>query len=162
MTTVAVNRSGGFRRFWNRVWTYLSKPQNAILLILGIILTVTTIYPLLTIARDTVAVHPGSIDNLPDAQGSKFEAFGTTLTTYNWSNLFTESISTRIGRQRVTQSVASVYLWSPLLNSVLVSVFACFGAFFSISALSFIATTRDLILILAAPKLDTSSILRSV
>ena len=144
MTTVAVNRSGGFRRFWNRVWTYLSKPQNAILLILGIILTVTTIYPLLTIARDTVAVHPGSIDNLPDAQASKFEAFGTTLTTYNWSNLFTESISTRIGRQRVTQSVASVYLWSPLLNSVLVSIFACFGAILYGGVFAYLVTRTNL------------------
>ena len=144
MTTVAVNRSGGFRRFWNKVWTYLSKPQNAILLILGIILTVTTIYPLLTIARDTVAVHPGSIDNLPDAQASKFEAFGTTLTTYNWSNLFTESISTRIGRQRVTQSVASVYLWSPLLNSVLVSIFACFGAILYGGVFAYLVTRTNL------------------
>ena len=144
MTTVAVNRSGGFRRFWNRVWTYLSKPQNAILLILGIILTVTTIYPLLTIARDTVAVHPGSIDNLPDAQGAKFEAFGTTLTTYNWSNLFTESITTRIGRQRVTQSVASVYLWSPLLNSVLVSIFACFGAILYGGVFAYLVTRTNL------------------
>ncbi|MBR0268047.1 MAG: iron ABC transporter permease [Clostridia bacterium] len=144
MTTVAVNRSGGFRRFWNKVWTYLSKPQNAILLILGIILTVTTIYPLLTIARDTVVVHPGSIDNLPDAQGSKFEAFGTTLTTYNWSNLFTESITTRVGRQRVTQSVASVYLWSPLLNSVLVSIFACFGAILYGGVFAYLVTRTNL------------------
>lgn len=144
MTTVAVNRSGGFRRFWNKVWTYLSKPQNAILLILGIILTVTTIYPLLTIARDTVVVHPGSIDNLPDAQGSKFEAFGTTLTTYNWSNLFTETITTRVGRQRVTQSVASVYLWSPLLNSVLVSVFACFGAILYGGVFAYLVTRTNL------------------
>ena len=144
MTTVAVNRSGGFRRFWNKVWTYLSKPQNAILLILGIILTVTTIYPLLTIARDTVVVHPGSIDNLPDAQGSKFEAFGTTLTTYNWSNLFTETITTRVGRQRVTQSVASVYLWSPLLNSVLVSIFACFGAILYGGVFAYLVTRTNL------------------
>ena len=144
MTTVAVNRSGGFRRFWNKVWTYLSKPQNAILLILGIILTVTTIYPLLTIARDTVAVHPGSIDNLPDAEGSKFTAFGSTLTTYNWTNLFTESISTRIGRQRVTQSVASIYLWTPLLNSVLVSIFACFGAILYGGVFAYLVTRTNL------------------
>ncbi len=144
MTTVAANPSGSFRRFWNKVWTYLSKPQNAILLVLGIVLTITTVYPMITIARDTVAIHPGSVDNLPDAAGSKFDAMGETLTTYNWSNLFTDTISTRVGRQRVVQSVASIYLWTPLLNSVLISVFACFGAILYGGVFAYLVTRTNL------------------
>ena len=144
MTTVAANPSGSFRRFWNKVWTYLSKPQNAILLVLGIVLTITTVYPMITIARDTVAIHPGSVDNLPDAEGSKFDAMGETLTTYNWSNLFTDTISTRVGRQRVVQSVASIYLWTPLLNSVLISVFACFGAILYGGVFAYLVTRTNL------------------
>lgn len=47
---------------WNRFITYIRKPQNAILLVLGILLTITTIAPMISIAVDTVAVHVGSVD----------------------------------------------------------------------------------------------------
>ena len=50
MTTVAASRPGGFNRTWNRFKTYISKPQNAILLMLGIILTITTVAPTGTMA----------------------------------------------------------------------------------------------------------------
>ena len=56
MTTAAAPRAGSFRRTWNRFRTYITKPQNAILLALGIILTITTIYPMITIVRDTVRI----------------------------------------------------------------------------------------------------------
>ena len=129
MTTLAVNsRTGDFKRNWNKFRTYITKPQNAILLFLGILLTITTIYPMVTILRDTVMVHPGSIDSQEAAVSSQTQAFGTTLTSYNWTNLFTDSITTRVGRERVTRSVASIYLWTPLMNSILISIFACFEA----------------------------------
>ncbi|MBQ3585599.1 MAG: hypothetical protein II964_02670, partial [Synergistaceae bacterium] len=116
------NKIGKFRRTWNRFRTYIAKPQNAILLALGIILTVTTIFPMYTIVRDTVRLHPGSIDSQASAVDSQTEVLGTTLTSYNWENLFTAKITTRVGRERVTRSVASIYLWTPLLNSVLISI----------------------------------------
>ena len=125
MTTLAVNRAGTCKKVWNRFRTYITKPQNAILLFLGILLTITTIYPMVTILRDTVLVHPGSIDSQENALSSQSEVLGTTVSSYNWSNLFTDTITTRVGRERVTKSVASIYLWTPLLNSVLISIFAC-------------------------------------
>ena len=92
----------------NRVLTYLSKPQNAILLALGIVLTFSTIAPMISILVDTVSVHVGSVD-------SHYTGLTEGYTLYNWIDLFT-------GR------LARVNLWTPLLNSVLLSVFSCVGA----------------------------------
>ena len=92
----------------NRVLTYLSKPQNAILLALGIVLTFSTVAPMISILRDTVTVHVGSVD-------SHYTGLTEGYTFYNWIDLFT-------GR------LAKVNLWTPLLNSVLLSVFSCVGA----------------------------------
>ena len=144
MTTAAVPKASNFRRTWNRVRTYITKPQNAILLALGIILTITTIYPMITIVRDTVRLHPGSIDTQEKALESQFEAVGSTLTTYNWKNLFTDSITSRVGRERVTQSVASIYLWTPLMNSILISIFACFGAILYGGVFAYLVTRTNL------------------
>jgi len=74
MTTAAVQKASSFRRAWNRFRTYITKPQNAILLALGIILTITTIFPMFTIVRDTVRLHPGSIDTQEKALDSQVEA----------------------------------------------------------------------------------------
>ena len=144
MTTVAASRPGGFNRTWNRFKTYISKPQNAILLILGIILTITTIYPMVTIVRDTVRIHPGSIDTQEEAIESQTEGMGSTVTNYTGTNLFTDKITTRVGRERVTQSVASIYLWTPLLNSILVSIFACFGAILYGGVFAYLVTRTNL------------------
>lgn len=98
----------GARVRLNRLRTYLSKPQNAILLALGIILTFSTIAPMISIALDTVTVHVGSVD-------AHYTGLTEGYTFYNWIDLFTGKL-------------AKVNLWTPLLNSVLLSVFSCVGA----------------------------------
>ena len=92
----------------NQLKTYLSKPQNAILLALGIVLTFSTIAPMISILVDTVTVHPGSVD-------SHYTGLQEGYTFYNWIDLFT-------GR------MARINLWTPLLNTVILSVLSCFGA----------------------------------
>ncbi|MBQ7826526.1 MAG: iron ABC transporter permease [Clostridia bacterium] len=92
----------------NQLKTYLSKPQNAILLALGIVLTFSTIAPMISILVDTVTVHPGSVD-------SHYTGLEEGYTFYNWIDLFT-------GR------MARINLWTPLLNTVILSVLSCFGA----------------------------------
>ena len=144
MSAIASPKPSNFSKRMNKAWTYLSKPQNMILLILGIVLTVTTIFPMVTILKDTVALHPGSIDAGENAADSKIEVVGETLTTYNWTNLFSDKITTRVGRERITKSVASIYLWTPLLNSVLISIFACFGAIFYGGIFAYLVTRTNL------------------
>ena len=76
MSTIAAPRQSSFRRKLNGFQTYISKPQNAILLALGIILTITTVFPMITIVRDTVSIHPGSVDADAKAQDAQVEVLG--------------------------------------------------------------------------------------
>ena len=100
----------------NKVKTFFSKPHNVILLLMGIVLTVTTVAPIVAIVQDTFKIHPGTIDAyLSD------KAQGYTLV--NYIDLFTSSL-------------AKTNLWTPLLNTVLLSVGACvvsilFGGLFA-------------------------------
>ncbi len=144
MSVIPAKRPDAFHRKLNKVLTYLSKPQNTILLVLGIVLTFSTIFPMVTILQDTVKIHPGSIDTNTAAQDSQVDVLGGTYTTYNWTNLFTDTITTRVGRERITRSVASIYLWTPLLNSVLISIFACFGAILYGGIFAYLVTRTNL------------------
>ena len=80
MSTIASPRQSSFKKKLNGFRTYISKPQNAILLALGIILTITTIFPMVTIIRDTVSIHPGSIDAESKAEDAQVEVLGETYT----------------------------------------------------------------------------------
>ena len=46
----------------NKVKTFFSKPHNVILLLMGIVLTITTVAPIVAIVQDTFKIHPGTID----------------------------------------------------------------------------------------------------
>ena len=99
---------GGMKVRLNHLKTTLSKPENFILLILGIVLTFSTIAPMVSIGLDTVTVHVGSVD-------SHYTGLTEGYTLYNWKDLFTGKLS-------------KINLWTPLLNSVLLSVFSCVGS----------------------------------
>jgi len=106
-----------------RAKSYLNKPHNILLLILGVVLTVTTIAPLFTILIDTITVHPGSKD---DILGT-----GTGFTLFNWTNLFGSMIS-------------KVYFWTPLLNTVMMAAGACLGAIIYGGIFGYLVTRTNL------------------
>lgn len=112
-------------RVWlNKLKTTFSKPQNAILLALGILLTFSTVAPLISIALDTVTVHIGSVD-------SHYTGLKEGYTLYNWVDLFTGKL-------------AKTNLWTPLLNSVLLSVFSCLGAIFYGGLFAYLVTRTNM------------------
>ena len=112
-------------RVWlNKLKTTFSKPQNAILLALGILLTFSTVAPMISIALDTVTVHIGSVD-------SHYTGRKEGYTLYNWVDLFTGKL-------------AKTNLWTPLLNSVLLSVFSCFGAIFYGGLFAYLVTRTNM------------------
>lgn len=115
---------------WNRFKTWISKPQNAILLALGIILTLTTVLPMVTILKDTVTVHPGTKDarNIEEGQ---------TLTAFNWTDLFAPATNT-------AKKLAQKNLWTPLGNSVLLSILACIGAIVYGGIFAYLVTRTNL------------------
>lgn len=112
-------------RVWlNKLKTTFSKPQNAILLALGILLTFSTVAPMVSIALDTVTVHIGSVD-------SHYTGLKEGYTLYNWVDLFTGKL-------------AQTNLWTPLLNSVMLSVFSCFGAIFYGGLFAYLVTRTNM------------------
>ena len=117
-------KTSGTRVWLNKLKTTFSKPQNAILLALGILLTFSTIAPMISIALDTVTVHVGSVD-------SHYTGLTEGYTFYNWVDLFTGKL-------------AKTNLWTPLLNSVLLSVFSCFGAIFYGGLFAYLVTRTNM------------------
>ncbi len=110
--------------FINRLKTFLSKPQNVILLLLGVVLTVTTIAPIAAIVRDTFAIHPGTIDEHITGRASGYSLV-------NYVDLFTSKL-------------AKTNLWTPLLNTVLLSVLSCVFAIAMGGSFAFLITRTNM------------------
>ena len=90
---------------FNRFITFLSKPYNVILLLMGIVFTISTIAPIMAIVKDTLTIHPGTIDA---HLTGKTEGY----TIINYIDLF-------------TSKMAKKNLWEPLWNTVKLSVGSC-------------------------------------
>ena len=108
----------------NRLKTYLSKPHNVILLLLGIVVTVTTVAPIVAIVGDTVTIHPGTIDSHLTRQASGY-------TLVNYIDLFTSRL-------------AKTNLWTPLINTLLMSVGACVVSIIFGGIMAFLVTRTNL------------------
>lgn len=98
-------RANRFGIAWNKVKTFFSKPYNVILLLMGIVVTVTTISPIVAIIEDTFKIHPGTIDAHLTGQISGY-------TLVNYIDLFTSNL-------------AKTNLWIPLLNTLYLAVGTC-------------------------------------
>ena len=101
----------------NKVKTFFSKPHNVILLLMGIVLTITTVAPIIAIVQDTFKIHPGTIDAYLAGPSQRY-------TLVNYTDL-------------CTSPLAKANLWTPLLNTVLLSVGSCivailFGGVFAV------------------------------
>ena len=99
--------------FLNKVKTFFSKPHNVILVLMGIVLTVTTVAPIIAIVEDTFKIHPGTIDAHLTGQAAGY-------TVVNYIDLFTSRL-------------AKTNLWMPLLNTVLLAVAIAVGMLFPTS-----------------------------
>ena len=100
----------------NSIKTYLSKPQNVILILTGILVTFTTIAPIVAIIRDTFTIHLGTIDQYLSGKASGF-------TLANYTDLFTSRL-------------AKANLWTPLINTTWLAIGSCsfailFGGIFA-------------------------------
>ncbi len=116
MNQSSAPRSSRFRVGWNKVKTFFSKPYNVILLLMGIVVTITTIAPIVAIVEDTFKIHPGTIDAYLTGQASGY-------TLVNYIDLFTSNL-------------AKTNLWNPLLNTIYLAVGTCavsilFGGMFA-------------------------------
>ena len=108
----------------NKVKTFFSKPHNVILLLMGIVLTITTVAPIIAIVQDTFKIHPGTID-------AYLAGTSQGYTLVNYTDLFTSPL-------------AKANLWTPLLNTVLLSVGSCIVAILSGGVFAFLITRTNL------------------
>ena len=108
----------------NRIRTFLSKPYNVILLVMGIVLTITTIAPIVAIIQDTIAVHPGTRDAILSGKQSGY-------TLVNYVDLFTS----RLARKN---------LWIPLWNTVVMSAGACLVSILYGGIVAFLVTRTNM------------------
>ena len=108
----------------NKVKTFFSKPHNVILLLMGIVLTITTVAPIVAIVQDTFKIHPGTIDAHLTGQVS-----GYTLVNYI---------------DLCTSPLAKINLWTPLWNTVLLSVGSCIVAILFGGIFAFLITRTNL------------------
>ena len=109
---------------WNKIKTFFSKPHNVILLLLGIVLTFTTVAPIVAIVEDTFKIHAGTIDAHLTGQASGY-------TTVNYTDLF-------------TSRMAKTNLWTPLLNTVLLAVGTCLVSILYGGLFAFLITRTNL------------------
>ena len=110
--------------FFNKVKTFFSKPHNVILVLMGIVLTVTTVAPIIAIVEDTFKIHPGTIDAHLTGQAAGY-------TVVNYIDLFTSRL-------------AKTNLWTPLLNTVLLAVGTCVVSILFGGVFAFLITRTNL------------------
>ena len=109
---------------WNRLRTFLSKPHNVILLLMGIVVTITTIAPIVAIVEDTFKIHPGTIDAHLTGQTAGY-------TLVNYIDLFTSTL-------------AKTNLWTPLLNTIYLAVGTCVVSILFGGVFAFLVTRTNL------------------
>lgn len=108
----------------NKAKTFFSKPYNVILLLMGIVFTVTTVAPIIAIVEDTLKIHPGTIDAYLTGQTS-----GHTIV--NYIDLF-------------TSRMAKTNLWTPLLNTVFLAVGTCIVSILFGGIVAFLVTRTNM------------------
>ena len=108
----------------NKIKTFFSKPHNVILLLMGIVLTFSTVAPIIAIVEDTFKIHPGTIDAHLTGQASGY-------TVVNYIDLF-------------TSPMAKTNLWTPLLNTIWLAVGTCVVAILFGGMFAFLITRTNL------------------
>lgn len=115
---------GPFRKKVNQATNYFSKPQNMILLILGIVLSVLTIAPMVTILLDSFTIHVGTIETV-------YSGRITGLTIKHYIELFTGTLSQR-------------NFWTPFFNTMQLSIYSCAVALLFGGIVAYLVTRTNL------------------
>lgn len=108
----------------NRLKSYLKKPHNVILIILVVVLSYLTLFPLYSLVKDTAVVHPSELARI---KGSKVGDF----TTHHWMKVFFDKGSRNI-------------FYTPLVNTLKVAIGSCVIAVVSGGLLAWLVTRTNL------------------
>jgi iron(III) transport system permease protein len=108
----------------NKIKTFFSKPQNVILLLFGVVLTFTTISPIVAILSDTFSIHPGTIDAYLTQRTEGF-------TLVNYVDLFTSNL-------------LKTNLLIPVANTLKLAIFSCVISILYGGIFAFLVTRTNL------------------
>ncbi len=123
-TTATIKEVSSFTIKWNKVKTFMSKPENIILVLMGVVLTITTVAPIVAILKDTVSIHVGTIDQHLTGKSSGY-------TFVNYVDLFTSKL-------------AKTNLWMPLFNTLILAIGSCLFAILYGGLFAFLVTRTNL------------------
>ncbi|MCH4035725.1 MAG: iron ABC transporter permease [Lachnospiraceae bacterium] len=108
----------------NRLRIWFQDPSRVILLIFGIVCTISTVLPVIAIIRDTFQIHPGTIDAYLTKKTSGYSVV-------NYTDLFTSRL-------------ARTNLWEPLLNTLLLAVLTCVISILYGGVFAYLITRTDM------------------
>lgn len=114
-----------FKKSGRGMLNYFSKPQNFILVILGVLLTAFTIFPMYDVLMDSFTIHEGATEVVISGLG------GGSLSFSNWIDCFTGKLANR-------------NFWTPLLNTLELSVLSCIFAVVFGGMVAFLVTRTNL------------------
>jgi len=124
-------KASAFKRGWNKVVNYISKPQNILLIVLAIVLTVLVIVPLISSLLDTFKLHPGYAGEDPNGELTE-----EVWSLNNWASLFP-----KMKRQR---AVMIRTFWRPFGNSLALAVLSCLFAILFGGIVAYLVTRTNL------------------
>src|SRR5574344_1118803 len=120
--TVQISKA---RRGLNHFVNYFSKPQNFILVILGVVLTFLTIVPMYNLVMDSFTIHEGTTEE------NISKLVGGSLSWSNWVDAFTGRLSQK-------------NLWTPFVNTMEMSVLSCVVAVVFGGIVAYLVTRTNL------------------
>lgn len=109
----------------NRFKSFIRKPHNVILIALAITLSFLTLFPLLSLVRDTVIVHPSELMSI---RGSK----PGDLTNFHWRKVFFDGETSRN------------LFYKPFWNTINISLGACLVSLVLGGGVAWLVTRSDL------------------
>ena len=118
---------GRFSKVLTSVTTWLNRPENTILLVLGIILSFAVLYPLWSVVQNSLTIHAGKEQMIASSLGYPLGG----LQVANWAYL----LSGPYGQK---------YLWEPLGNSLLLATLSCVFALIFGGVAAFLVTRTNM------------------
>lgn len=100
-----IQKNGKFKKIWNHIKAYFSKPSNIILIVFAILLTITVVIPLVFLLVNTFQIHIGETHLGKPGQ----------YTFSHWGDILAKT----------NNDWALKSFWQPLGNSILMSLVAC-------------------------------------
>jgi iron(III) transport system permease protein len=117
--------ANNFKKGCNHFINYFSKPQNFILVVLGVTLTFLTIVPMFNLITDSFTIHTGTREEI--ISGLAGESFSFS----NWVDA-------------LTGKLAQKNLWTPFWNTILMSCLSCVFAVLFGGIVAYLVTRTNL------------------